>query len=309
MPKKFDDIPFPVYEKKPDKITQLYADSWARITKEVYRLSGLPSLPSSQYTLLQNSIIATIAAVFKALKSKALQLAVPMVTDAYLEGLAYSRFALGQYDTLEEAKRDTPIINRTRLNKIITDTQTDLLKATNNTEENVKKMVRTSVARAVSSFGKNVKRDNVKDKIKEELSKQMIAKNLDESNIAIIDRAHRKWKLDTYIDMACNTKIATSYMDGIREEAMNNGNDLAIITSHPLTTDACKGFEGMIISLNGMTSGYATYDELKRSKLIFHPNCRHFARPVGGLNMIPPSYIEKHNQLKDKYDKYIQSQS
>jgi len=309
VPKDFKDIPFPEYHTKPDDITKLYADSWAQVTKEVYKLTGLPSLPTTQYNAIQNGIIAALTAIFNSLRSKALSLAIPMITDAYLNGLAYSRFALGQYDTLEEAKRNTPIVNRTRLNKLITDTQTDLLKATNNTEENVKKMVRSSVATAFRSYDRNVKRSNMKNKIQEELAKRTISKRLDDSNISIIDAAKRKWKLNTYVDMACNTKIATSYMDGIREQALNDGSDLAIISSHPLTTDACLNFEGMIISLNGLTSGYATYDELKRSKLIFHPNCRHFARPVGGIDMIPPSYISKHETLKNKYDKYKQSQS
>ena len=309
MPKDFKDIPFPEYHTKPDTITKLYADSWALVTEEVNKLTGLPSLPTNQYNVIQNGIIAALTSIFSSLRSKAMSLVVPLITDAYFNGLAYSRFALGQFDTLEEAKNNTPIINRERLNKMITDTQTDLLKATNNTEENVKKMVRSSVATAFRSYGKNVKRSNMKNKIQEELAKRMVAKRLNDSNIAIIDSAKRKWKLDTYVDMATNTKIATSYMDGIREQALNDGSDLAIISSHPLTTDACLNFEGMIISLNGLTSGYATYDELKRSKLIFHPNCRHFARPVGGIDMIPPSYIKKHETLKNKYDKYTQSQS
>ncbi|MFP3802110.1 hypothetical protein, partial [Paraburkholderia sp. SIMBA_027] len=59
--------------------------------------------------------------------------------------------------------------------------------------------------------------------------------------------------------------------------------------------DECKNFEGMIISLNGLTEGLLTYQELYNSNLIFHPNCQHKLHLVK-IENLPAKVVEKHNQ-------------
>ena len=60
---------------------------------------------------------------------------------------------------------------------------------------------------------------------------------------------------------------------------MTTGDDLAIIPSKG-AKDHCKNFEGMIISLTGLTKNYPTYDQLKATNLVFHPRCKHNPIPV-----------------------------
>jgi hypothetical protein len=101
--------------------------------------------------------------------------------------------------------------------------------------------------------------------------------------------------------MVARTKMNNAYIDAIREEALQDGTDLAIISTKPDTYDACKHYEGMIISLNGLTSGYLTYEGIKQSKECFHPNCGHFVRPIGGTDKVPDKLMKVHEKQMNNY--------
>ena len=44
--------------------------------------------------------------------------------------------------------------------------------------------------------------------------------------------------------------------------------------------DACKKWEGAIISVGESVEGYHSYEELRETGEIWHPNCRHHITPV-----------------------------
>jgi hypothetical protein len=226
-------------------------------------------------------------------------------SNAYTEGVAYSRKAMTQENKLTEVKAiDLNDSHKMRMDKLIEQTQSDLLKATHNTKENVKQLVRKVVSKEIADagkggkFGKNTAMAN---QIEKQLRKQFIESGIKDADVAIIDKANRKWKLKTYSAMVARTKMNDAYISAIREEALQDGTDLAIISTKPDTKDACKNYEGMIISLNGITSGYLTYEGIKKTKQCFHPNCGHFVRPISNLNRVPKKLMEQHQKQMNGY--------
>lgn len=315
---KLDDIPFPEYEGDVEKILKIYETHWKRIEEEVLLLSELPESVTKQRLIRQRqATIARLTLLFYDLRKALNESVEPMITDAYLSGLAYTAVTSGAVATsvtlqtynrtLSREKRrlqNTLRPSRQRyIDLTIRDLQTDLLKATKNTEKSVKAIVRESFAKVMSEETLRFqKRSVISKKIRKEITKRALRNKLDK-NVAIIDKAGRRWGLTRYVNMAVRTKANSVYFDGIRQEAKERGMDLAVINTHPLTTDACVKYQGMIISLNGDTKGFKTYEELKASKEIFHPMCRHFARPVPSLEFVPKAILDEHKKQMKRLDK------
>lgn len=89
-----------------------------------------------------------------------------------------------------------------------------------------------------------------------------------------IDRAGRKWDSKTYFDMLTKTVMANTMREVYANTLANEGHDLVKITQNG-AKDACRKWEGKILSLTGSTPGYPTLQEATDSGEIFHPNCKH----------------------------------
>lgn len=308
---EFEYVP-ETYEAENEDFNELYVLAWALIIQALLRLVRLPQRPSATQMLqLEREVNTEIRAVFSDLNRKAVNLATEKVTEAYGEGVKHSRLSLSQEDKSIEVKEIEDVeevienlndSHTQRLQAMIKQTQNDLLKATGNTENNIKLLVRKVVSREISgtgSVGQIGKVSNMAKRIEQQLKEQFLMNGIKDVDVAIIDRAKRKWKLRTYSNMVARTKMNDAYISAIREEALQTGSDLAIISTKPDTHDECLHYEGMIISLNGLTAGFLTYEELKKSKKVFHPNCGHFVRPVGGIEWIPKDLLRIHeNQMR-----------
>jgi Phage minor capsid protein 2 len=293
------------YEADNEDFQELYVVAWALILQALMRLIRLPQNPTTTQLLqIERQVNAEVTAVITQLNRDAVNMATDKINEAYVEGVSYSRTAMAQESKLVEIKQTAlNDSHRKRLDKMISQTQSDLLKATHNTNENLKKVVRQVVSKEISGsgYGQKVgKYSNMAKRVEDELRRQFIENGIKDADVAIIDKANRRWKLKTYSAMAVRTKMNMAYIDAIREEALQDGHDLAIISTKPDTYDQCKHYEGMIISLNGTTAGYLTYDEIRASKECFHPNCGHYVRPVGGLSWIPKDIQQKHNELMNR---------
>ncbi|WP_324658935.1 phage minor capsid protein [Bacillus cereus] len=302
---EFEQVP-ETYEAENEEFDALYVVAWLMIIQALMKLLRLPQATSSTQMLqMERQVNTEVKAIFTNLERKAVSMATTKVTEAYLEGVSYSRTAKAQESKLVEVKgTDLNDSHTERLNKLINQTQNDLLKATHNTNENVKQLVRKVVSKEISGVGyggKIGKQKHLAARIEKQLRKQFLEAGIKDSDVAIIDKAKRKWKLKTYSSMVARTKMNDAYISAIREEALHDGSDLAIISTKPDTADECKNYEGMIISLNGLTAGYLTYEEIKQSKKCFHPNCGHFVRPVGGIDWIPKELQEIHEKQMSKY--------
>lgn len=316
-----NDIPFPEYEGDENKVIQIYLSAWISIQNEIMKL--LKMQPTDNVvTLLQQQqrSLDRIEYLFNQLGVDLSKAVSPLLFDAIVTGAAYSVITKG----VELQRVDYKTYNRSltqikkriqyeyapsrnyRTKKLITDTQQDLLKATTNTKENVKRLIRSTVAEVMQQNAtRNQKFTNLEEKVKHSLRKNMLKEKLADADIAIVDRIGRQWKLETYVKMVVRTKTSTAYFDGIREQAEKEGMDLAVINTHPDTKDACVNYQGMVISLNGVTPGFPTYQELKASKKIFHPNCRHFARPIPSMDWLPADSKAIHQKRITEYRKTL----
>lgn len=302
---EYEQVP-ETYEAENEEFDALYVAAWLLIIQALMKLLRLPQATSSTQMLqMERQVNTEVKAIFTNLERKAVSMATTKVTEAYLEGVSYSRTAKAQESKLVEVKgKDLNDSHTERLKKMINQTQSDLLKATHNTNENVKKLVRTVVSKEISGTGyggKIGKQKHMADRIEKQIRKQFLENGIKDADVAIIDKANRHWKLRTYSTMVTRTKMNMAYIDAIREEALHDGSDLAIISTKPNTADECKNYEGMIISLNGLTAGYLTYEEIKKSKKCFHPNCGHFVRPVGGIDWIPQEQKKIHEKQMSKH--------
>jgi hypothetical protein len=302
---EYEQVP-ETYEAENDEFDALYIVAWALIVQALMRLIRLPpSINATQMLQLERSVNTEIQSVFTNLERKAIPMATDKVSNAYYEGVSFSRSAMSQDSKLTEVKNsDLNDSHKLRLQTMIDQTQDDLLKATHNTQNNVKALVRKVVSKEITNAGKGGrfgKQSAMAKQIEDQLRKQFLDNGIKDADVAIIDKANRKWKLKTYSSMVARTKMNNAYISAIREEALQDGTDLAIISTKPNTYDACKHYEGMIISLNGLTAGYLTYEEIKQSKQCFHPNCGHFVRPIGNINRVPANLKKIHESKMKNY--------
>jgi hypothetical protein len=302
-------FPFPEYEDNVNVILDYYLEMRAGVLKELVRLMGLPQVPTVTEQIRQQQIVLqNITDLYNTFKSQVIVQTVPMViTQAYLSGIAMTRLELGMQGTKESINTQSVEFQTThqyRIHKLVTDTQRDLLKATDNTSERVKTLVRQVVDKAIREKAiKNYGNLEYERQIKQELNRRILEEKLRESEIAIIDKANRRWNHGTYIKLLSKTKLMIAHVEAIKQEGANMGIDLGIINTHPLTTDACTKYQGMIVSLNGQTPGYVSIDTLRASGEIFHPNCRHYVRPVRSLSLVPPSQLAVHEKQMAAYKK------
>lgn len=97
------------------------------------------------------------------------------------------------------------------------------------------------------------------------------------------DMAGRNWSLTSYAEMACRTAVNSAARQGVFDELRADGRDLVIVSGSPSCCEMCAPWEGEVLSLDGMTSGYPTLGEAEADGL-FHQNCSHTADPfIEGL--------------------------
>jgi hypothetical protein len=113
---------------------------------------------------------------------------------------------------------------------------------------------------------------------------------LNRLNAPIIDNAGRRWSVDNYARVVVKSKLAQAHREGAMDRAVADGYDLARISAHG-AKDACKNFEGLLVSITGKTAGYPTVVQLKASGLIFHPNCMHLVQPCNP-KLLPDSALQ-----------------
>lgn len=97
------------------------------------------------------------------------------------------------------------------------------------------------------------------------------------------DMAGRNWNLASYTEMAARTSIHNAARQGVIDGVRATGRDLVMISGSPACCDLCAPWEGQVVSLDGMTTGYPTLSDAEADG-VFHPGCRHTVAPyVEGL--------------------------
>lgn len=294
-------IPLPSYDRDVNELVRIYKNAILEVIAILESLSTYGTEKDISRAQM-NAVLAQLAVLLGEVDSEAEVWVRARIREAFIDGQVEALVTLGEAKTLEEARSMiagaamSALVTET-IDAITADTFEDLLYANNKMKRETVKMVRAVVAeqmkmKAAEGMGRNTTRKAIVQALtKKELRDRFNV----EGNVAIVDKAGRRWKLETYAEMVTRTKMLQAHTEGTRVEALERGVDLAIISSHN-AKDACRKFEGQIISLNGLTEGFPTYEELRRSNLIFHPNCRHKVTPIRDINLLPEAVRKKFEE-------------
>lgn len=193
--------------------------------------------------------------------------------------------------------KPTALLDEGKINQLIADTMTDLAAATDKTEMYVKQIIRDVFSEGMGiSTLKNLGQEQIKSEMYKQLAEKGLSKTtLTDSFIGLVDKAGKQWNLKDYVDVVVKTKLMDADNEANRSAGSINDYDLAVISSHGATDD-CSKWEGCVISMNGKTEGYITYDEVRETNECFHPRCQHHLQPVRDISLIHPEVLKKHNK-------------
>lgn len=282
-------MPTPKYKKDKAKVAQHLSRTYKEMLS--YLQLQLQFNPEEPSTIRQAEIMRQINFMLKELDKELYKEIDKLIKKTFKDGQAYHLLSVKEAKTWDEAVSSASFnkIQRGKVEALITDTYNDILLATDNTSKAVKDVVRDTVKK-VAQYN-SLQNTNYTQQIKElkqELSKKGLTEKIKKDGfVGITDSAGRKWKLDTYCKMVLTTKVNDAFIQGISHEAEETGFDLAVISQHG-AKDKCRKWEGVVISLNGLTEGYPTYREARATNEIWHPNCEHTVHPIRSLDMLHP---------------------
>lgn len=164
--------------------------------------------------------------------------------------------------------------NKKLIDSVMGALDNDLANVTENIERRAKQSIREIVAASFRQQLAKKRFDNgVTAHIASAKLKQMYGEQVDN---VITDSLGRRWKMKTYVDMLVNTTMMEATNRALINDAIDAGVHLGQITIAPGTKDSCRIHEGSLVRLDeSVDAPYPTYDELKASGTIFHPQCRH----------------------------------
>jgi hypothetical protein len=290
-------IPDSAYERNVAQLVRYYKKAFKEI------LGQMKGIQNGIERAQAESLLKQIDFILRELDENTKRWCQTTINDAFKRGQIGCIIKLGDAKTLAEAASQASfsMLARETVEALINDTYEDLLLATQNTKRKVVQLVKSAASdtlrlRAAQQLGR---RTSSKE-IVERLAGRGLSRTLDdEAWVGIVDKAGRRWNLSTYSEMVVRTKLQQAHIEGVRTEALERKVDLAVISSHG-ARDACAKFEGMVISLNGITPGYPTYTEVRATGQIFHPNCQHSVNALRDISLLPPALRERHaEQLKN----------
>ncbi|QGG47646.1 phage minor capsid protein [Heliorestis convoluta] len=290
-------LPSPNYERDVNRLISYYKKAFLVVSQQLRVIPQLRTIEKAQAEALLGQIMFTLRELDNSTKNWSDD----VIRKTFTEAQARTVLTLGAASTLSEAASSVSfsLLARERVEALINDTYSDLLMATQNTERKVKRLVRNTVGEAMRMKAiEQLGRRTTKKAIVAELTLQGLSRQLQsDAWVGIVDKAGRRWKLSTYAEMVVRTKLTQAHIEGVRVETLERGVDLAVISSHG-AKDACSSYEGMIISLHGLTKGYLTYEEVRATGKIFHPNCQHHVSPVRDVNLLPSTLRDKHEEKR-----------
>lgn len=134
--------------------------------------------------------------------------------------------------------------------------------------------------KVVSEIGELLKADKLKETITED------------GFVGLVDASGKKWSLQRYVEAVIRTKLTEADIEADKAMGLAEGIDLAYISNHGATDD-CSKWEWVLVSMNGLTAGLPTVEQIKQTKECFHINCGHHLNPVRSLELVPADVIAK----------------
>lgn len=298
--------PTPSYDYDIEKLEKHYSSALKNLTKLLKDLDPKDTLRIELY----NSLIRQVGFIMTELNNYSQEWIEGTLTEVYEQSVASSLVTMGIAKDIVEAKgsQQFSLISRGRVDAIIADTFEEVLKATSFMEESLKQTIRDIQAEVLRE-NVALQRGTVTNAsaLKKRMAEEGFSKTLaEESWKGIIDASGKRWDLTTYTKMLARTKLQQTQIEGVKASMADNefGHDLAVISSHG-AKDACKNFEGLIVSLEGRTRGYRTLSEVRNSGLIFHPNCKHSVHAIGDMDAFPQKLKDKSKTAEKQSEKAL----
>ena len=264
------EVPQPEFERDIRKVVKVYEQALKDVQAELNSLF-LTDFERAQILAVEKNIRAILSDTAE----YAEEWSAVAITMAATEGIAATIFALELVETYDEALKIAKFsrVNKRLVDAVIADTQADLLAVTQNVERQAKLAIRRATAEAMrSQLAKGVNAT-------QNLSKAIRDNIVQATDVAIIDRRGRRWKVGDYADVIARTKMMEAHKEASINEAIAEGSYYGRISKHG-ATDACRNYEGKIIKLVASADGdYPYIGDLPR-KEIFHPNCKHIITPL-----------------------------
>lgn len=299
-------VPTPNYDYEINKIMGVYQEARQAILTELLRLLESDMPPNETWTSLQLSLLRQIDFILGQANQEIQRTVEEAILESFTNGQGGLLYAIGDYNSLADATEGVAfsMLAQQTVDAMIADTFTDLLSATQHTSKQLKKIVRQTVSEQMQAgILQQAGRRFMSKAINQELTKKGFTKKIDDEGfVGIVDRAGRKWKLDVYTRMVVRTKLTQAHSEGMKVQGMESEIDLAVISSHG-AKDSCSQFEGLVVSMNGLTEGYKTVEELRKSNKIFHPNCEHTFYPIRSLEVLS----DKEREINRRKSKNIKN--
>ncbi|MDF9638798.1 MULTISPECIES: phage minor capsid protein [Bacillus cereus group] len=299
-------VPTPKYDHDVNKIMKVYQRARQEILAELLRLVDADLTDNMTRISMESSLVRQIDYILQKSNTEIQRTVEEMILESFRNGQGGLLYAVGEYDSLAHATQGVAfsMLAKQTVDAMVADTFTDLLTATDHTSKKLKRIVRQTVAEQMRlGIIKQSGRRLMSKSITDELTRKGFTKKIDEDGfVGIIDRKGRKWKLDTYSKMVVRTKLTQAHSEGMKIQGIESNIDLAVISTHG-AKDACSKFEGMVVSMNGLTAGYPTVEELRKSNKIFHPNCEHTFYPIRNLDVLS----DKEREINKEKSKNIKN--
>lgn len=296
--KKNLNTPPRVTNKNTDRIIKTYSKAYQEVFKSL--VNNLAGIGVDTAITAQASILIQLEKQLEQLNNKVAEELKESIMESYLEGRAIHVLATETVKNIEELKVAVPysLINHNKIYQASIDTFEDLLFVTNHTTKESKKVIRDIISKHIQlGVAENQGHREIIRRIRKEIALENIRREVaDKALVGIIDARGRRWKLKTYVELVVKTKLQQIHVEGLKDQALEDGYDLARIPSKG-ATDSCRNFEGMVISLNGLEKNFPSYDGLKASGLIFHPNCNHTPVPIADFELLHEDDKTLHKKL------------
>ncbi|PEF03525.1 minor capsid protein [Bacillus thuringiensis] len=290
-------VPTPKYDYEVNRIMKVYQQARQAILTELLRLVDADLNDNATRISLELSLLRQIDYILGQANKEIQRTVEELILESFRNGQGRLLYAVGEYSSLTHATEGVAfsMLAKQTVDAMVADTFTDLLTATEHTSKKLKRIVRQTVAEQMRlGIIQQGGRRFMSKAITEKLTKQGFTKRIDDEGfVGIIDKAGRKWKLDTYTKMVVRTKLTQAHSEGMKTQGIESNIDLAVISSHS-AKDSCAKYEGLVVSMNGLTKGYTTVEELRKSNKIFHPNCEHTFYPIRSLDVLSPKEREIH---------------
>lgn len=255
--------PFRVRAKKVAELTAWYSATYATI--EALIISSAKAGKINKIPL-QTAINKELGK----LDAKVADWTTAEMTQYYADGHNAALTGLRAADA-KIVKSGITTLDKQAISNIVDTTQNALHEAIIGISRNASNIISDAVRQQLNATIAQGKLDN-------DLRKSIAAsveQQLNDNGItSLTDSAGRGWDFDSYAKMLVTTNARNARNDGVANQMLQNGYDLAQISDTDSDHPACADHEGEIISITGKSDGYESLEDVTDDG-IFHPNCQH----------------------------------